>query len=71
MYRRVAGEEERVADVRIVACSGVVGDDSNIRDDLYYRLAGFRAWLPPLRERPEDALMIVERGLSAATAQDT
>ena len=68
VYRRVAGEEERVADVRIVACSGVVGDDSNIRDDLYYRLAGFRAWLPPLRERPEDALMIVERGLSAATA---
>lgn len=31
-------------------------DDGRLRRDLYHRLAGFHAVLPPLRERPEDVL---------------
>jgi DNA-binding NtrC family response regulator len=69
VYRRVAGEEERVADVRIIACSAASDRVSGIRQDLHYRLAGFRVWLPSLRERPEDALLIVESGLSAAESE--
>ncbi|MGE4631678.1 MAG: sigma 54-interacting transcriptional regulator [Planctomycetota bacterium] len=67
VYRRVAGEEERVADVRIIACSAAIDGNPGFRDDLYYRIAGFRAWLPPLRERPEDALMIVEKRMLQET----
>lgn len=65
-YRRVAGEDERTANVRIIACSSTSDKTTGIRDDLHYRLAGFRAWLPPLRERPGDALLIIEKELSAA-----
>ncbi|MGE4619579.1 MAG: sigma 54-interacting transcriptional regulator [Planctomycetota bacterium] len=69
VYRRVAGEEERVADVRIIACSAGRNGGGDIRQDLYYRLAGYRVWLPPLRERPEDALLIVESGLSETESE--
>jgi DNA-binding NtrC family response regulator len=31
-------------------------DDGSLRADLYHRLAGYHAVLPPLRERPEDIL---------------
>ncbi|MEC9477050.1 MAG: sigma 54-interacting transcriptional regulator [Planctomycetota bacterium] len=63
-YRRVSGEEERTADVRIIACSSTKGKHAGIREELYYRLAGFQVWLPPLRERPIDALWIIEKILS-------
>ncbi len=39
------------------------------RSDLYQRLAGMIIWIPPLRERTEDILLIVEYHLSEFAAQ--
>lgn len=64
-YRRVAGESERTADVRVIACTSSSENETDVRNDLHFRLAGFQVWLPPLRERPIDALWIIEKGLSA------
>ncbi len=38
--------------------------DSNFREDLYYRLSVVKIFIPPLRERPDDIEMLVERFLS-------
>lgn len=59
-YRRVAGEVDREVDVRIVSTIGTESPGDQIRDDLIYRLSGFRMHLPPLRERPEDVLLILD-----------
>jgi DNA-binding NtrC family response regulator len=43
---------------RVVACvaPGAAGDAGPLRSDLYHRVAGYHATLPPLRRRPEDVL---------------
>ncbi|MGB1661090.1 MAG: sigma 54-interacting transcriptional regulator [Planctomycetota bacterium] len=64
-YRRVAGEVDREVDVRIIATMGTEIPEDQIRDDLIYRLSGFRIHLPPLRERPEDVLLILDHLLEA------
>ena len=64
-YRRVAGEVDREVDVRIIATMGTKTPGDQIRDDLIYRLSGFRIHLPPLRERPEDVLLILDHLLEA------
>ncbi len=64
-YRRVAGSEELVADFRILACASAIKDGAGIRQELRFRLAGFEIDLPPFRERPEDALMIIDQYLES------
>ena len=64
-YRRVAGEQDREANVRIISTLGSSTPDDRIRDDLIYRLSGFRIHLPPLRERPEDIMLILDHLLEA------
>ena len=44
-------------------------DAGLFRSDLYYRLAGMMIWIPPLRERKEDILLIAEYHLSESAAQ--
>lgn len=38
-------------------------EDGSFRQDLYHRLAGFHAWLLPLRQRPEDILPAAKKWL--------
>jgi DNA-binding NtrC family response regulator len=56
-FRRVGGEKEIVIDLRIVCATNralQTAGESGFRPDLFYRLATFVVWLPPLRERTED-----------------
>ncbi|MGA1201425.1 MAG: sigma 54-interacting transcriptional regulator [Planctomycetota bacterium] len=63
-YRPLGGEEEIEADVRFVSSlllSRESGPEEEVlRSDLYYRLAGARVLIPPLRERREDILPTLE-----------
>lgn len=60
--RPVGGTEEIPVDVRVVAATHVNLDDAvaenAFREDLFYRLDVIRLIVPPLRERPEDAVFL-------------
>ena len=60
--RPVGGTEEIPVDVRIVAATHVDLDDAvaanSFREDLFYRLDVIRLIVPPLRDRPEDAVFL-------------
>jgi two-component system, NtrC family, response regulator AtoC len=64
VIRRVGGVRDMQVDVRVIAASNrdlerAVRENS-FRQDLYYRLAIISIFLPPLRERKEDVLPLVE-----------
>ena len=62
-FRRVGGDREIEVDVRVVSATNRdlrhEVNRGTFRADLYFRLAGARVVLPPLRERPEDIAVIV------------
>ena len=64
VIRRVGGVRDMQVDVRVIAASNRDLEravrDSQFRQDLYYRLAIISIFLPPLRERKEDILPLVE-----------
>jgi len=64
IIRRVGGVRDMQVDVRVIAASNRdlerAVKESTFRQDLYYRLAIISLFLPPLRERKDDILPLVE-----------
>jgi len=64
VIRRVGGIRDLQVDVRVVAASNrdleKAVREGQFRQDLYYRLAIIAIFIPPLRERSEDVLPLVD-----------
>ncbi|MBI3405324.1 MAG: sigma 54-interacting transcriptional regulator, partial [Acidobacteria bacterium] len=64
MIRRVGGVRDMQVDVRVIAASNRDLEravrEAHFRQDLYYRLAIISIFIPPLRERKEDILPLVD-----------
>lgn len=69
-FRRVGGRTETTVDVRIIALSRYPLKDlvreRKFRADLYHRLSVFSIAIPPLRDRQEDILPLVEHFMHEA-----
>ncbi|HEV3341081.1 MAG TPA: sigma-54 dependent transcriptional regulator [Pirellulales bacterium] len=63
-FERVGGSETIETDVRVLAATNrdleTRVDHGEFRADLYYRLNGYTIKLPPLRERGDDVLTLLE-----------
>jgi len=64
VIRRVGGVRDMQVDVRVIAASNrdleKAVREAEFRQDLYYRLAIIAIFIPPLRERKEDVLPLVD-----------
>ena len=64
-FERLGGNETVQADVRIIAATNrdlkAWSTEGKFRPDLFYRLSVFTLALPPLRERDEDLVMLVQQ----------
>src|SRR5262249_19761865 len=66
-FERLGGNETICADVRILAATNqdlkTLAFQGRFRQDLFYRLGVFSIWLPPLRERGEDLVLLIHHYL--------
>lgn len=64
-FIRVGSSKVQKTDVRIVAATNLnvqqAVSDGRFREDLYYRLNAANIHVPPLRERPEDILLLFRK----------
>lgn len=64
-FERVGGNQTITTDVRIIAATHrdleAMSNEGTFRADLYYRLNGFTISIPPLRERGDDIVLLLER----------
>jgi two-component system NtrC family response regulator len=62
VIQRVGGREDIPLDLRVVSATNrSVGESAGmagLREDLYYRVSELRIEIPPLRERPDDAVVL-------------
>ena len=62
MFMRVGGEREIKVDIRVIAATNkdleAMVKEGFFRKDLYYRLKVMVVEMPPLRDRPEDILLL-------------
>ncbi|MBI5214979.1 MAG: sigma-54-dependent Fis family transcriptional regulator [Ignavibacteriae bacterium] len=62
-FERVGENITRKVDVRVIAATNrrliELLQEGSFREDLYYRINAVRISLPPLRERPEDLLLLI------------
>ena len=69
-FERVGGNETIRTDVRVIAATNrdleAMVRQNTFRSDLYYRLNGFTINLPPLRERGDDLLMLIDHFIARA-----
>ncbi len=72
--RRLGGRKEITVDIRIVAATNKdlqkALSDSELREDLYYRLAVVEIVLPPVRERTDDIQLLATEFLSRYANQN-
>ena len=70
---RIGDTRVRQVDVRVVAATNenlrALVEAGKFRDDLFYRINVFPVNIPPLRERKEDILLLVEHFLNRYCAQ--
>ncbi|ACL03662.1 sigma-54-dependent Fis family transcriptional regulator [Desulfatibacillum aliphaticivorans] len=63
-FERVGGIKTLKADVRVIAATNRnlerAVEDGSFREDLYYRLNVFPIYMPPLRQRKTDILLLAE-----------
>ena len=57
--RRLGGRDELAVDVRLLAATSQPAE-TQLRDDIFYRLSVFQIVLPPLRERAEDIPLLAQ-----------
>lgn len=66
-FRRVGGDEDFAANVRVIAATNrqpdVAVEQGFLREDLMYRLSVFPVTVPPLRDREEDVELLAEHFL--------
>jgi len=64
-FERVGGNQTIQTDVRIIAATHrdleAMSNEGTFRADLYYRLNGFTITVPPMRERGDDIVLLLER----------
>jgi DNA-binding NtrC family response regulator len=63
-FRRLGDVKDRTTDVRLIAATHrdfrTLVEESRFRQDLYYRISTLELFVPPLRERRDDILMLAE-----------
>ncbi len=73
-FRRIGGNREVTVSVRILSATNrdlrQEVNRGTFRADLYYRLAGARIVVPPLRERPDDVRMLARTFATELTGSD-
>lgn len=66
-FERVGGNETVSVDVRVIAATNAdleaLTAEGRFRKDLFFRLNGFAIHLPPLRDRGEDLLLLIDHYL--------
>jgi transcriptional regulator with PAS, ATPase and Fis domain len=63
-FRRIGAKAKQRVDVRVVAATNrsllTMVERGQFREDLYFRIAGIKVSIPPLRERREDVPMLAQ-----------
>jgi two-component system NtrC family response regulator len=69
--QRVGGREDIPLDIRVVSATNreVRGEESTLREDLYYRISELLIEIPPLRERPDDVIVLAQHFLESFREQ--